>query len=171
MNTYGRNGESPLHIAVFKNNLRDAKLLIKQGVEANCLDLCRTTPLHVAAMRGNLTMVLLLEPHYKKLPSNLVWSCIQGNDGDVFEELLSKGMEIGPLSWRQLGVYSTPLHIAAANQDINEDIFNSLWDTCHRVQNFRGETPVLIAELRANERFIELASARRPNTPQTLSPP
>lgn len=168
---YGKNGESALHIAVFKNNLRDAKLLIKQGASPCSLDLCRTTPLHVACLRGNLTMVLLLEPHYKKLPLNLVWSCIQGNDGDVFEELLSKGMEIGPLSWRQLGVYITPLHIAATNQEINEDIFNSLWDTCASIQNFRGETPVLIAELRGNQRFIELASARTPKMLLTSSPP
>jgi ankyrin repeat protein len=165
MYTYGKNGESELHIAVFKNNLRAAKLLLKQGGAANCLDSCRTTPMHVAAVRGNLTMVLLLEPHYRTLPSNLVWSCVQGNDGDVFEELYAKGMEIGPKSWRMLGVFITPLHIAATNQDINEDIFNRLWDTCAHTQNFRGETPVLIAELRSNHRFLELAIAHSPDMP------
>ncbi|GEM_PF-4089008 len=58
-------GETPLHIAVEKDHLKCAEILLKEGADPNCIneyEYCclAKTPLYIACYRDNLEMVKLL---------------------------------------------------------------------------------------------------------------
>lgn len=57
LNKRDRNGNTPLYIAVYNNQLEFVKELITQGANVNIYNYTITYPLHVAVLKGNLDIV------------------------------------------------------------------------------------------------------------------
>ncbi|XP_044729354.1 tonsoku-like protein [Chrysoperla carnea] len=55
-----KNGETPLHVACIKGNIKNVELLLNQGHPVNTRDNCGWTPLHEACNHGFLNIVKLL---------------------------------------------------------------------------------------------------------------
>jgi ankyrin repeat protein len=72
-NTHCTDGQTPLHIAVLKNRLEIATLLLNHGANVNAIDNKNYSPLHFAVMTGNLEIIKLLLDHkaeFKDLPAS-----------------------------------------------------------------------------------------------------
>ena len=61
--TYDNYGRTPLHMAVFREKLAVAGLLLERGADLEARDKLGRTPLHEAAFRGKTAMVKLLLAH------------------------------------------------------------------------------------------------------------
>ena len=60
VNTRGHEDETPLHMAVTREAIRDAELLIAGGADVNARTDIASTPLHRACYTRNLVLVKLL---------------------------------------------------------------------------------------------------------------
>lgn len=60
INLLGTCGESPAHIAIYKNDKRMLKMLLDAGSEPNFMNLHGDTLMHVAALLGSIEFVTLL---------------------------------------------------------------------------------------------------------------
>lgn len=53
-------GDTPLHVIVWRNDLQAAQLLLRAGADVNAQGDMGYTPLHVAVSEGNVAMVKVL---------------------------------------------------------------------------------------------------------------
>ena len=53
-------GDTPLHVIVWRNDVKAARLLLSAGADVNAKGDMAVTPLHVAVSRGNVAMAELL---------------------------------------------------------------------------------------------------------------
>ena len=53
-------GDSPLHYAVARSNLKAAEILLESGADVNDVDKQSTSPLYMAAKNGDVEMLKLL---------------------------------------------------------------------------------------------------------------
>ena len=60
INVLGNCGESPAHIAIYKNDIKMLKMLLDAGAKPNFINLNSDTLLHVATRLGSIESVKLL---------------------------------------------------------------------------------------------------------------
>ncbi len=60
INILGNCGESPAHIAIYKNDIRMLKMLLEAGAEPNFINMNSDTLVHVAARLGSMESIKLL---------------------------------------------------------------------------------------------------------------
>lgn len=145
-----RLGNTPLHIAVLKNNPDIVELLIKEKADINARDNMGRTPLVIACETKNLHLLRVLfdnnaDPNI--LPNNhrpIVSTAVIGNDETILNELLERGAD--PTIKDKRGW--TSVHFAAQIGSIRHlslFIDNEKTKQLFSSQNDLGQTPFLTA--------------------------
>lgn len=60
VNTVGIDGDTPLHVMAWRNDVDGARLLIESGADVNAIGDMGETPLHIAVQQANAELVALL---------------------------------------------------------------------------------------------------------------
>ncbi len=113
-------GFTPLHMAIYRQDIQKVKDLLKEGAEVEPAEDTGASPMELAIASGNLEMVKLIHEHGADFISNdeerrdALGLAVKEGFIDVAQFLLANGSDIEALYKR----HSRPLHYAAANGDL-----------------------------------------------------
>ncbi|XP_057318733.1 ankyrin-1-like [Microplitis mediator] len=157
------NNQTALIIAVEKENLKIAKLLIRNKADINIEVAVAKTALSAAIIKGNFVIFKMLVDAIADLNSpNLLplhLAVLQDNY-DFTEYLVSSGADVDSLDSRR----QTPLHIAVTKK--NKKIINLLLKNNADVNVFDDDnlSPLKIAVINGNKEIVELLLDKAKNT-------
>lgn len=146
------NGDTPLHMAMKLSDENQCLIITKHLVEASCspcgLDADDRPPLHIAVVRGLVSVVEYLLSKHVPLPSRILFAALQATPlkrVEMIRLLISRGANVYVLN----PAGDTLLHVAVRSLDrsLCLEIAEILIDSgCNpSVYNLRGETPFHIA--------------------------
>lgn len=154
INIQNEEEESPLHVAVQKNNRKISVLLLAQRHPLNLLDRNGRTPLHIALLAGHkeLASMLIGNGADLTLKDNKDWQPVHmaayANDLHHLGLLIEKGANVNATG--ESGM--TPLHYAAQNANLPMIEYLLAAGADKTIEDYFGRTPYKIArKARQNE--------------------
>jgi ankyrin repeat protein len=168
------NGNTPLHNAVWRNDIEKVIFLLKQGANANATDRTGKTPLHFAAKLKNLDIAISLLAYRAKINATdkdgntpLHFAARFGNENMVRYFVEQHNVAVNAVG----ACGETPLHFAVrfgrerAARPERENIVKCLIEFGAEVDvpNKNEETPLSLAEKYGDEILVNLM---RPPVPE-----
>ncbi|MGL9758187.1 MAG: ankyrin repeat domain-containing protein [Wolbachia sp.] len=165
INSKDRNDNSPLSIAVSKQDLEMMSFLIENGADVNIEDYFRMPPIYYAVTKGTTEMVELLIDKkasisgyfsYADEKRTLVGWAIDNNSPEKVEVLLKRGAS--PNGKFDLLAYSQDSCLHAAIRKDYQKIIELLikYHADVNVQNEQGQTPIYLAISLKRPKIIKL---------------
>ncbi|WP_353280817.1 ankyrin repeat domain-containing protein [Wolbachia endosymbiont (group B) of Cyclophora punctaria] len=165
INSKDRNGNSPLSIAVSKQDLEMMRFLIENGADVNIEDFFRLPPIYYAVTKGTTEMIELLIDKgasisgyfsYADKKRTLVGWVIDKNSPEKVEVLLKHGAS--PNGKFDLLAYSQNSCLHAAIEKNYSRIVELLieYRANVNVQNEQGQTPIYLAISSKRPKIIKL---------------